>query len=265
MKNNLLLLFLTIISCSFFYIFHSPVTCQAVVAGECEVCHASYPGMMEPAEPGRPQKLLLQNRFCVNCHSNPDRDTLKSLAGARVPVVFNAAAPRNLLAGGNFHYNAKDFGDRRGHNVDGIASLDAKNTGLPPGYDRRTDPSIIGYNPQNPCHAPVRTAATATGISRTPLPRFSGPITRDMPVDGSTTAKSYRYLRMTNKVKGVLGLEGLHVEHDRSAKTHNEYSITINQLCAAVMAIITAKRTQQKESPWLRHPTDNVLPKRESI
>jgi hypothetical protein len=263
MKNNLLLLFLTIISYSFFYIFQSPFTCHAVVSGECEVCHAIYPGMMEPAEPGQPQRYVLQNRFCVNCHSNPDRDTLKTLAGATVPVVFNTAAPRVLLAGGNFHYSAKNFGDRKGHNVDGVASLDAKNKGLPPGYDRRTDPSIIGYNPQKPLSCAGSNGCHGDRNIEDPFASILGTHhAEDTPVDGSTTAKSYRYLRITKKVKGVLGLEEPLWEHDRSVKKHNEYSITINTLCANCHGDYHGKEVTGKENPWLRHPTDNVLPKR---
>jgi len=240
-----------------------PVTGFAVVAGECEVCHARYPGMMEPAEPGKPSQFVLKNKLCVNCHSDADKDTLKILGGATVPVVFNAAAPKMPLAGGNFYYNAKDFGDRKGHNVDGIVSLDAKNKSLPPGYDRRSDPSVIGYNPQKPLTCAGSNGCHGDRNIEDPFASILGTHhADDTPVDGSTTAKSFRYLKITKKVKGVLGMEDPMWEHDRSSKAHNEYSIMINELCANCHGDYHGKENTGKESPWLRHPTGIPLPKR---
>jgi hypothetical protein len=72
------------------------------------------------------------------------------IGGNRVPIVFNNVKPVRPLAGGNFYYVARDFGDRKGHNVDGVTSIDSKFRGFPPGYDRSLDPSLTGYNPAKP-------------------------------------------------------------------------------------------------------------------
>ncbi|NOY39998.1 MAG: hypothetical protein GXO95_07195 [Nitrospirae bacterium] len=64
---------------------------ETVVSGDCEVCHSLYPGMMEAAAPGKPLRYVLQNSMCVNCHSNADRNTIKMLGGARVPVLWSTA------------------------------------------------------------------------------------------------------------------------------------------------------------------------------
>jgi len=235
---------------------------NATVYGDCEVCHALYPGMMEPAEPGEPAQLALRKAFCINCHSNEERDTIKIVGGAEVPVVYNTVPPVDSLAGGNFHYVAKDFGDRRGHNVDGITSMDAKFMGVPPGYDRIDDLSGYGYNPEKPfvcagsngCHG-------NRNIDDPFLAIYGSHHADDSVIDGSTTARSYRFLKNTDKVKGVLGLEDSKWNQDKSSSKHNEYSPSIDTFCASCHGDFHNMELTGKKSPWFRHPTSVVLPK----
>jgi len=131
--------------------------------------------MTEEVEPGKPQ-YVLKNVLCVNCHSNSDRDTIKILGGARVPVVNNTVKPVKPLAGGNFYYVAKDFGDRKGHNVDGVTSVDTKFRGAPQdmtGYPIPLQGDIIL---KNLLHVQVLTAVTATEMWKIPLIQLWEPI-----------------------------------------------------------------------------------------
>ena len=101
-------------------------TSMATIGGDCDSCHNLYPGMMEKTHTGKAFQYVLKNEFCVNCHSSANSETIKSLGGNRVPVVHNTVNPIHPLAGGNFRYVAKDFGDRKGHNVDGITSVELR-------------------------------------------------------------------------------------------------------------------------------------------
>ena len=83
----------------------------------------------------------------------------------------------------------------------------------------------------------------------------------DSVIDGKTTAKSYRFLKNTDKVKGVLGLEDSEWNQNRSPAKHNEYSPSIDLLCAGCHGFFHSRAMTGKESPWFRHPVGVVLPK----
>ena len=234
----------------------------AIVSDDCQACHGLYPGMMAEAETGKAPEYVLKNVLCVNCHSNADRDAIKTLGGVKVPVVHNTVSPIHTLAGGNFYYVAKDFGEKRGHNVDGVTSMDTRFKGVPPGYDRTFDPSMIGYNPEKPLTCAGSNGCHGNRNIEDPFESILGTHhAEDTPRDGSTTAKSYRFLKNTNKVKGVLGLEDDEWNQNCSSKKHNEYSPSIDVLCASCHGNFHSKDKTGKESPWFRHPTDVVLPK----
>jgi len=261
MKRQITLI-LTILSLCILFILQPSKNSSAVVTGDCEACHGLYPGMMEEAEPGKPPQYVLKNVLCVNCHSNADRDTIKMLGGARVPVVYNTVSPVRPLAGGNFHYVAKDFGERKGHNVEAVTSMDDRFKRAPPGYDRLADPSIIGYNPEKPLKCAGSNGCHGNRNVEDPFDSIMGAHhADDSIIDGSTTARSYRFLKNTNNVKGVVGLEDDEWNQNRTSKKHNEYSASIDLLCASCHGNFHSKNKTGKESPWFRHPTDIVLPK----
>lgn len=220
---------------------------------DCEVCHLP-PGKTEQ---GEQMRYMLKSALCVNCHSNTGSNTTTILGPATVPVVSNAQEPDKPLAGGNFFY-VKNLGDRKGHNVDGIAMRDEKFKGYPPGYDRFLDPSSIGYNPNKPltcsgsngCHGDRnREDGSLAGAHHED----------DALIDGSTTAKSYRFLKNTETVKGVLGREDAEWQKNATPKRHNEYSPDINMLCEGCHGYIHRNFGAMKQSPWLRHPVDSPL------
>ncbi len=244
-------------------LFSLPESHGAIFSDDCGDCHSLYPGMMEEGPSGE-QKYVLQNALCVNCHSSAGKDVIKILGGVRVPVVNNTVKPDSTLAGGNFFYVAKGFGDRRGHNVDIIASPDAKFGDAPPGYDPETDPSVIGYNSKRPLTCAGSNGCHGNRNVRDPFMAIKGSHhADDSPVDGSTTAKSYRYLKNTNKIKGVLGLEDQDWGQNSSLKKHNEYSPSMDNFCANCHSSYYRKDKIGKMSPWFRHPAGVILPKRD--
>ena len=245
-----------------FFLSCLPKAYGTIESDDCEACHGIFPGMMEEVRLGEPQKFLLQNTICLNCHSSSGRDTIKMLGGVRVPVVNNTAKPDKPLAGGNFHYVAKGLGDRYGHNVDGIASPDAKFGNTPPGYDIETDASLIGYTSTKPLTCAGSNGCHGNRNMGNPFAAIRGAHhADDSPVDGSTIAKSYRFLKNTDKTKGVLGLEDQDWGQDRSPTRHNEYSPTMDNFCAGCHGSFYRRDKIGKMSPWFRHPAGIVLPK----
>jgi len=226
----------------------------AIISDNCSACHVPYPGMMEEVALVKAKyKYLLDDSLCVECHSSSDNATIKIVGGVKVPIVYNKVPPEKPLAGGNFYYVTKS--DRKGHNVGRIASMDKKFKGFPPGYDRETDQSIIGYNPEKPltcagsngCHGDRNIENPFESIRKSHH-------AKDRPIDGTTTAKSYRFL------KGVKGYEDEEWNQNASAKKHNEYTSDIDKLCANCHGKFYKKDFLGKESPWFRHPVDIPLP-----
>jgi hypothetical protein len=237
------------------FILLFPGSGLSILSGDCEICHNLYPGMME--------KDVSGNTICVSCHSNSEIGTSKTLAGAKVPVVLNTLPPNPPLAGGNFYHVARGSGDRKGHNVQGVASPDSNHAGAPPGYDRASDPSKIGYNPKKPmacagsngCHGDRDVEDSFRAVMGTHHDK-------DSPLDGSTTARSYRYLKSTGTVKGVVGLEDADWGQTRSLSDHNEYSPSINSLCTGCHSKVHGAADADITGPWFGHPTGIVLPNR---
>lgn len=235
------------------FILLFPGSGLSTISGDCEICHNLYPGMMENDVSG--------NTICVSCHSSAEIGTSKTLAGTKVPVVLNTLPPNSPLAGGNFYHVARGAADRKGHNVQGIAPPDAKHAGAPPGYDRTSDPSKIGYNPKKPmacagsngCHGDRDVEDSFMAVMGTHHDK-------DSPLDGSTTARSYRYLRITGGVKGVLGLEDADWGQTLSLSDHNEHSPSINSLCTGCHSRIHGAVDVDHTGPWFGHPTSIVLP-----
>lgn len=233
---------------------------MAIVGGDCDACHTLYKGMTEKTHRAKPFEYVF-NTFCVNCHSNANSDTIKNLGGNRVPVVRTTVPPIDPLAGGNFFYVAKDFGDRKGHNVDGITSVDMKFKGFPPGYTRMSDPSIVGYNPKKPLMCAGSNGCHGNRNIEDPFEAIYGTHHAvDKPLDGSTTAKSYRFLKNTDKVKGVLGLEDKDWNQNSSSKKHNEYYPSIDVLCENCHGDFHGKDNKDT-GHWFRHPTGIPLSK----
>ncbi len=183
------------------------------------------------------------------------------LGNSKVPIVNNTIEPAHPLAGGNFYY-VKKYGDRKGHNVDSINLPDSKFINSPPGYKREQDASIIGYSDQktlkcsgsNGCHGNRNIEDPFRAI----LGTHHAP---DNPIDGTTTAKSYRYLKITDTTTGVIGFEDEQWNLNCSQEKHNEYTLSIDRLCANCHGSFHIKNIEHKKGPWFRHPVGIALPK----
>jgi hypothetical protein len=258
MKKQKILL-ISILSVCMIHIF--PGISHAVVGGDCDACHTLYPGMTEKTLRAKPFEYVMREIFCVNCHSNSGGETIKKLGGNRVPVVFNTVKPDRLLAGGNFYYVSKDFSDRKGHNVDGVTTMDIKLKGIPPGYKRSSDPSVKGYNPGKPLACAGSNGCHGNRNIEDPFEAIFGTHHAiDKPIDGSTIARSYRFLKNTDLVTGVTGHEDYEWNQNSSAEKHNEYSPSIDMLCSSCHGDFHRKDKTEKKGPWFRHPTGVALP-----
>jgi hypothetical protein len=165
------------------------------------------------------------------------------------------------LAGGNFFYVTSNLGDRKGHNVNGIADIDLKFRGYPPGYNRAADPSIVGYNPGKPLTCAGSNGCHGNRNIEDPFESiFGAHHAIDKPIDGSTIARSYRYLRNTNGVKGVIGLEDDQWNQKSTASKHNEYTTSINAFCSSCHGDFHSTEKTGKPNLWFRHPTGVSLP-----
>ena len=203
----------------------------AVVAGDCNACHTVYPAMTEKTFRAKPFEYVSREMFCVKCHSSNTSDTITELGGNRVPIVFNNAKPGKPLAGGDFYYVAF-LGERKGHNVNGVASRDMEFTGFPPAYSRSSDPSSVGYNPQKPLACAGSNGCHGNRNIEDPFEAvFGSHHAVNTPLDGSTTARSYRFLRNSDAVKGVIGLEDDEWNQNATPRKHNEYTSSIDVLC----------------------------------
>jgi len=273
----------------------------AAVTGQCSDCHTmhnSQDGSSVVASLGR----SLTKGDCIGCHTG-DNGT----GGGNIPYVTNSsaeygpdydgsgalvnAAGSNSLAGGTFSMMSGH--DNYGHNVAGISSSDTALGTTPPGWIASTFqanaaggtatgdingggatwPSQLTCAGTNGCHGSHTDADGFADIRGS----HHGD---DSVIDGSTVAKSYRFLR------GILGFEDDDWEFTVSATDHNQYygidrtststsgmnSQTISYLCAechglfhsndgttAGRGIIYAGTAIDNVNPWLRHPTDFAL------
>lgn len=231
---------------------------MAVVSGDCEACHGLFPGLLDE---DISSTMVETNVLCVTCHSSDNSETIKFLGGSKVPVVFSTVKPDSLLAGGNFFYVGAASADRKGHNVNGISMMDEKFQGYPPGYNSEIDPSIQGYNYKEPLNCAGSNGCHGDRNIKNPFDAIKGTHHAvDKPLDGSTTAKSYRYLKNTGKVRGVTGLEDDAWGMNSSSEKHNEYSTEIDIFCAGCHGEFHKNDESEKSGPWFRHPTGIILP-----
>ncbi|OGQ95403.1 MAG: hypothetical protein A2521_06660 [Deltaproteobacteria bacterium RIFOXYD12_FULL_57_12] len=235
-----------------------------------------------------PQSYLLTTD-CVGCHSNSAADTIITVSGARIPIVFNSVVPTNPLAGGNFYWVATAGGNdtTKGHNVRGISAADSNLAG-PPG------PPGAGCEP---CHttltaAPVKPGGFAFvmngGCEACHVARHHAPGSGSVVVGkddgwfrflGSTMEMAATNSNKTNA--GVTGIEDPDWEQTSAANKHNVYKGTVNvymsggmgsgladsavgQVCVGCHQTFHRYMTDAGQylitGSWIRHPADVVMP-----
>ena len=226
----------------------------AVPYKDCEGCHVLFAGLKGK---GARKK---QDALCVNCHTNAGGETIKMIGDIRIPIVNNTEAPLKPLAGGNFYYVSR-LGSRKGHNVGDITPPDTKFIGLPPGYDSSYDASSIKYNDKKPLACAGSNGCHGNRNIESPFQAISGAHHGDdaPPLDGSTISKSYRFLKITDAVKGVTGLEDEDWGQNSTSIKHNEYSALMSALCRNCHGDFHGKSS---EKVWFRHPVGVTLPDR---
>mgnify|MGYP005838841383 FL=1 len=243
----------------------------AKVSGPCVNCHTMHNSQAgspmaytvssgETTYTSTPNKGLL-NTDCVGCHQG-------SNSGGPVPYVLDVSQPTygatgtegDTLAGGNFYWVSQG-NDRAGHNVAGLAAADLAHGNLPPGSTDSAPLSQLTCAGTYGCHG------AATEIDAT-VALLGSHHANDMTAwnDGSTVAKSYRFL------DGVRGLEDSDYEYRPTSSAHNKYygvdrtgetesSGTISNHCGRCHDDFHHGTGEISEgvfsnNVWLRHPTD---------
>jgi predicted CXXCH cytochrome family protein len=263
-RNTITLSFMLMAFCSLLY----ALSLEAAITGQCSNCHTmhnSQNGTTVVSE--GPQPFLLNRVGCLGCHSSTNGATWKeSITGT--PIVFNTVAPTygaNGLAGGNFYYVNSD--DTYGHNVLGIKGLDTTLGLTPPGGTALT--AQLRCAGTWGCHGHNGRQTGDTAVDDQALAIKGAHHGNDTPpLLGSLTniAANYRFLL------GIKGKEDTDWEHDVVNTSHNEYqgatdfttTNTISYLCGECHGDYHSAtgvcRAGGCSSPWLRHPTDIVLP-----
>lgn len=270
----------------------------AAAQGACVNCHTMHnsqdgTSMMVDGTSG-PAPALVRAASCYGCHGDVDIvngvwDDFVTAPG-RTPRI-NAqdygdfGVDGDTLAGGSFYWvDTNGMGqDAKGHNVVTVAGMDAKLGYQPPGWN-----AAFSANGQINNGAQTWTAQlTCAGVTgchgdHTATDDFTavkgGHHGDDSTLDGSSVAKSYRFL------KGILGLEDPEWEFQPTASKHNQYhgearkadtatnTKTISYLCAECHGDFHSGAGDLGAdgtiwgAPWLRHPTDldmNDLPNTE--
>jgi hypothetical protein len=259
---------------------------QGIGQGECQDCHAVT-------------RAVLLRLDCLGCHANNinGNNNIISTDGGNWPqIALNTSA--TPLAGGNYKYVFSD--DTFGHNVHGFGNIIGTDSNLgnnPPGYNSSYDPSSGKYQVgqlagqimcagQNGCHGnrdqlTPYLAVRGTHHADDSMLKF-GSIDESKQGGGTggadfkTAGKSYRFLY------NVHGGEDRSWEANVSSSVHNEYKgtndassrgqtetwsdvQTISDLCAECHGKyhaggISGDSGIGNNSPWLRHPTDLILP-----
>ncbi|MEW6217976.1 MAG: cytochrome c3 family protein [Thermodesulfobacteriota bacterium] len=233
-------------------------------------------GTLDGGLPGDPQASLLRTD-CVGCHTSAGTDTIVTVGGSRIPIVYNLMAPVDPLAGGNFYWVAHD-GDSRGHNVRGISNADGT---------LAVAPGAIGCS--SSCHTSLAlTDAQTYGQRRNGCQgchnsvRHHGQDDAGVPVtaDGGW----YRFLSAPSGHDmlggaGVNGIEDPDWEQQPTANAHNHYYSgtgadndtpqSIGKFCAGChynfhspgfSTTFMGTDNGGGSNPWLRHPSDVVIP-----
>ncbi|MBW2740277.1 MAG: hypothetical protein JRE64_15850 [Deltaproteobacteria bacterium] len=259
-----------IVSIIFFIVLCSQV--KAEVAGNCANCHTMHnsQGGSEMADYGPTSGVnpCLTRGDCIGCHAYDisGTDNVVNIDGSLVPQVWHSAATD--LAAGNFKYIATAADDDTGHSVADVDEEGNASMFPPPGDQHTTGITATNFTCAGKygCHGDRDVTDEITSIK-------GAHHADDGTIDGMSTGTSYRFL------KGVLGLENpITAWRNVDATDHNEYkgatspgtssltspvNGTMSGFCAECHGFYHGSlgtETGGAASPWLRHPTDFVLP-----
>ncbi len=242
-----------------------PLYSLARVTGTCVSCHTMHNSQdnLWVADSGVPNPALLV-ADCIGCHTGQNNGINAT------PYVFSTTPPQykstgtepdsNTLAGGNFYW-VSNIGDRRGHNIYGLAARD-QTLSLPPGGDG-TFSSQLRCAGTMGCHGDRNTAGQISAI------KGSHHYTNHQIWQlGTSLAASYRILD-TIQGFGDPGYEyhPTDLKHNKyyglDRTTESETAVgTISSQCAQCHenyhngSTTLVPNGSLRTGVWLRHPTD---------
>ena len=262
---------------------------SAQVIGECSNCHTMHNNQdgspMNFDNSPTPYDALLKGD-CLGCHGQGTGEKLIVIGASEIPQVLHTNA--SDLAGGNFAYiiGTKGSGasDAKGHNVIELGNNDTTLFDPPGGLHGSPANTELTCAGTHGCHGTRYRPDVPVAASG--LPALKGAHHQNINGQCSVaddTYNSYRFL------KGVMGFENMGVDkyENKDATTHNEYfgttdptsyscngchtgnpneiipqDNTISGFCATCHGHF--HRLQDiggdTSSPFLRHPTDIILP-----
>jgi predicted CXXCH cytochrome family protein len=267
-----------------FLLFALPL--EAKVAGNCSNCHTmhnsqggrsvakDFDGSSFSSTDTPKENLLIYS--CLGCHSATDGSTWQDSA-TKAPIVFNTIAPTyntaKGLAGGNFFWVIAD--DTTGHN---ILSSDAYLS---------VAPGAVAFTTcgTNSCHANLDRVVSGTGsgldgkqgCEKCHLDPKHHANDHDYMVGGLVTSAEQGWYRFLSGHEagvglGVEGYEDADWQKTFASNDHNEYlgnqvsgsygfyglGDTVTAFCTGCHGDFHGR--QGSQSPWLRHPSDAILP-----
>ncbi|MEW6418237.1 MAG: cytochrome c3 family protein [Nitrospirota bacterium] len=283
MKKALVITFLILLSVA---LISGSAYAVTGVCSNCHTMHYSQNGTrLSDWGTGGPYGYLLLDG-CVGCHSGATGSSTNT-HGAPIVLRTSGGAPSGqgggkTLAGGDFYWVATGLGatDSKGHNVNGLAGVDAAIGRTPPGWDPNATPGQLNDGQINSGAATWSTQLTCAGLygchgNHTGATGDAGILGSHHSNTGGTSTQannptsvggSYRFL------SGINGLENSQWNWGETASTHNEYygvdvntdygnKRTISYSCAECHGVFHKNPSGTgASSPWLRHPTDIDLP-----
>jgi hypothetical protein len=238
----------------------------------------------QAVDAGGPRGRLLASS-CVGCHSNTSSETIKTIGGNRVPVVYNTVEPAQPLAGGNFYWVAQGASyDSYGHNVGGVSAQDSRLTYAPGGVSGYKSCSLKdkdsvtgachGVIPScRGCHVPSHHAADKPDPAQYALVDAAGGYYRFLGNINDTLYPGYSHMN-TGFVKGG---EDPDWEQSPDATHHNEYAGETSYQSGTTYRSISQRgcgchfyflrfsifgsngEYVQESGHWVRHPSDTAL------
>lgn len=290
MKKSLITLTIMLAVAAMVGLMSTPAMAVQGVCSNCHTMHNSQDGSGEVSIYQSSSGTLLTNQStplgfllkadCIACHTDGSGATNSFTA----PIVLHTTDPGGqgggkTLAGGDFHDVAANLGgtDSTGHNVDLLSADDAVIGKTPPGWDTAatsaTDPygQVAGGEAtwstqltcagKYGCHGDHSKTTNDDGIRG--AHHSNTDLTETQATNPTSVGGSYRFLG------GIKGLENSQWNWAETASVHNEYygvdgnvdyadKSTINYSCAECHGDF--HKTIGSASPWVRHPTDIVLP-----
>jgi predicted CXXCH cytochrome family protein len=293
MKKTLILTFFALLSVAMFY-----GIADAAVCSSCHTMHNSQNGSPENTDGPFAQLLRADCVECHSAAAGSESTTDGAPRVLAESGTLSAQGAGQTLAGGDFYWASNDS-DTRGHNPDSVGADGTMASNTPPGWDAEATnanaPSGYAWGSVNAgasswtsqlrcagtygCHGNHTDADELLAIQGTHHNNGGAdPFVSDGVADctGGAIGDCYRFLG------GIIGYEDSDYQWTASSSDHNEYAgeddtnterddgdttdytndHTISFLCAQCHGEFHASIDIDASfgSPWVRHPTDIVLP-----